>query len=105
MFARGVSWNTTFANNNAEEERVASFGFGREVRRADIAAEMAARRALMGIDGMENATPPDTLAAADGEEAHGPGWHESSWELRRGLDVREGIPPDLSLAEWRGLWA
>lgn len=31
------------------------------------------------------------------ESAQGPGWFESSWELRRGLEVREGPPPDAAL--------
>ena len=81
-----------------------SFGFGRDMRRADIAAEMAARRALMvmdGLDGQEPSPPPECGA----DESHGAGWHESSWELRHGLEVREGMPADLSLAEWRCLWA
>jgi hypothetical protein len=32
--------------------------------------------------------------------ASGPGWFESSWELGRGLEVREGLPANLGLAEW-----
>lgn len=30
----------------------------------------------------------------------GPGWYDSSWELLRGLDVREGLPGDASVHEW-----
>ena len=30
----------------------------------------------------------------------GPGWFESSWELVRGLEVREGLPGDARLNEW-----
>ncbi len=30
----------------------------------------------------------------------GPGWYDSSWELQRGLIVREGLPRDASLHEW-----
>ena len=38
---------------------------------------------------------------ADNErEAVGPGWFESSWDLMRGLVVREGTRTDLSLDEW-----
>ena len=31
---------------------------------------------------------------------HGPGWFDSSWELVRGLDVREGLPGNAGLNEW-----
>lgn len=81
-----------------------NIGFGRDMRHADMAAEMAARRALMATGGGDAQELPE---AAEGsrDEPHGPGWHESSWELRRGLEVREGMPADLSLAEWRCLWA
>jgi len=30
----------------------------------------------------------------------GPGWYDSSWDLRRGLIVREGLPADAKLHEW-----
>jgi hypothetical protein len=30
----------------------------------------------------------------------GAGWHESSRELRQGLDVVEGLPADPQLHEW-----
>jgi len=33
----------------------------------------------------------------------GPGWYESSWDLKRGLDVREGLPADVQLNEWIAL--
>jgi len=41
--------------------------------------------------------------ADDGAEEPGPqghGWFDSSWELVRGLDVREGLPGDAGLYEW-----
>lgn len=79
-------------------------GFGRDMRRADIAAEMAARRALMDAGSADAQGLPEA-AGCSHDEPHGAGWHESSWELRRGLEVREGMPADLSLAEWRCLWA
>ena len=51
-----------------------------------------------------------TLAAlreADGDApspqeslASGPGWFDSSWDLRRGLEVREGLPANASVSEW-----
>ncbi len=45
----------------------------------------------------------DAGDAGDGAEApgpHGPGWFDSSWELVRGLDVREGLPGDAGVYEW-----
>ena len=30
----------------------------------------------------------------------GPGWFESSWDLRRGLEVREGGAADAGLRTW-----
>jgi len=32
--------------------------------------------------------------------AGGPGWFDSSWDLHRGLDVREGLPANASVSEW-----
>ena len=41
------------------------------------------------------------LAALAADDAlAGPGWFESSWDLKRGLDVVEGAPADVSLDEW-----
>jgi hypothetical protein len=37
-------------------------------------------------------------------ERHGPGWFESSWDLQRGLDVREGLPSDCRWQEWVEAW-
>ena len=49
------------------------------------------------IDGPADGPAPsgETLPAA------GPGWYESSWELRRGLlVVHEALPADAPLHEW-----
>ena len=44
-------------------------------------------------------------ARADRSAAsQGPGWFESSWELIRGLEVREGPPSDTRLVEWLAAW-
>jgi len=51
---------------------------------------------------------PSERAAADPTRAagealatlRGPGWFESSWDLRAGLEVREGWPDDVRLDEW-----
>ncbi len=37
-------------------------------------------------------------------EPMGPGWHDSSWMLRRGLDVIEGLPPEAIPPEWEWRW-
>ena len=34
------------------------------------------------------------------EAPRGPGWFDSSWDLVRGLEVREGLPSDARLHEW-----
>ena len=34
----------------------------------------------------------------------GPGWFDSSWELRTGLQVKEGLPSDLPLHGWIETW-
>jgi hypothetical protein len=34
----------------------------------------------------------------------GPGWLDSSWELRSGLQVKEGMPADLPLQGWIETW-
>jgi hypothetical protein len=34
----------------------------------------------------------------------GPGWFDSSWELRCGLQVEEGLPADLPLNGWIEAW-
>ena len=34
------------------------------------------------------------------DRQRGPGWFDSSWDLQRGLEVREGLPGDPQLNEW-----
>lgn len=47
----------------------------------------------------------DELPANDAAELpKGPGWFDSSWDLQRGLDVREGLPGDAQLHEWLEAW-
>lgn len=43
-------------------------------------------------------------ANEDVELTKGPGWFDSSWDLRRGLEVREGLPGDAQLHEWLEVW-
>ena len=49
------------------------------------------------------------LAASDedwsiDQEPMGPGWHDSSWMLKKGLDVIEGPPPEAVPPEWQWRW-
>lgn len=41
---------------------------------------------------------------AEPEVPRGPGWFDSSWDLVRGLEVREGLPGDAQLHEWLEAW-
>jgi hypothetical protein len=34
----------------------------------------------------------------------GPGWFDSSWDLRRGCEVKEGWPGDAGLRDWIESW-
>jgi hypothetical protein len=47
----------------------------------------------------ETTTPPPRRPAPCG-----PGWFDSSWELRAGLRVEEGLPADLPLHGWLEAW-
>ena len=40
------------------------------------------------------------LEALEEDRVRGPGWFDSSWDLRCGLEVREGLPADAKLNEW-----
>jgi len=47
----------------------------------------------------------DELPVHDEPElTKGPGWFDSSWDLVRGLEVREGLPGDAQLHEWLEAW-
>ncbi len=47
-------------------------------------------------------------AAKDGwsieREPMGTGWHDSSWMLRKGLDVSECVEPEAIPPEWQWRW-
>ena len=61
-------------------------------------------------EGIEPGRPPSIfqvctlhtpeLVGATAEPPRGPGWFESSWDLIRGLEVREGLPGDARWHEW-----
>jgi hypothetical protein len=38
------------------------------------------------------------------EEPMGSGWHDSSWMLKKGLDVIEGLPPGAAPPDWAWAW-
>jgi hypothetical protein len=46
------------------------------------------------------ALPPAACGGLSADGRRGPGWFESSWDLQRGLEVREGLPDDAKLQEW-----
>ena len=48
----------------------------------------------------ESASNPSGLRSASGEGRRAPGWFDSSWELRRGLEVREGLPEGIDFEQW-----
>jgi hypothetical protein len=58
-----------------------------------------ARRALHALDLAESAEA-ETCLADEEQATRGPGWFDSSWDLVRGLEVREGLPGDARLNEW-----
>jgi hypothetical protein len=43
---------------------------------------------------------PHRVAATPEGSRRGPGWFDSSWDLRQGLEVHEGLPADARLNEW-----
>jgi hypothetical protein len=47
---------------------------------------------------MARFSPPERAAH------RGPGWFDSSWDLTRGCEVREGWPVDATLREWIEGW-
>jgi len=60
-------------------------------RLAPHASAMAAA-SFVGVDAV--------LEPLEEDRVRGPGWFESSWDLRCGLEVREGLPADARLNEW-----
>jgi hypothetical protein len=47
---------------------------------------------------------PNETQPASRSRPVGPGWFDSSWELRSGLQVKEGLPADLPLQTWIESW-
>ena len=55
-----------------------------------------ARRTLAALERDDEIDP--------GDAPKGPGWFDSSFDLRRGLEVSEGLPGDAGLHEWLGVY-
>jgi hypothetical protein len=64
---------------------------------ASARAASAARAAVSAR--AASAVPLAELLEADDESPAGPGWYESSWDLRRGLEVCEA-PWSEAVAAW-----
>lgn len=77
-----------------------------------IMARMAFAAARADVDGAlvahELSLVPTEAGAASGwsidEEIMGTGWHDSSWMLKKGLDVIEGVPSSAIPPEWILRW-
>ena len=50
---------------------------------------------------MKTNDQPKKPAAGSTDRPPANGWHDSTWDLRRGLEVVEDIPFDLLPAEWQ----
>ncbi len=68
---------------------------------------MAHDFAELALVPVEGADPPNAFiqraapsVVGCGAAAAGPGWFDSSWDLRRGLEVKEGWPGDRALRAW-----
>lgn len=46
---------------------------------------------------LETVVSPASPPATDDRSS---GWFDSTWELQQGLDVAEGLPPDMPLEAW-----
>ena len=71
--------------------------FAVESKAFDAVIAQHSLRALKALETLRRAA--DDGSALD-DESLGPGWFDSSWELGKGLDVREGLPADAGLDEW-----
>ena len=70
---------------------------GEAIERRWLAASLRPGRAAVAEAPAEEPVAPLVETA---ESRRGPGWFESSWELRSGLEVQEGLPADLGTSEW-----
>jgi hypothetical protein len=76
-------------------------------RMANAVSPMRAARAPSEFDCHFALVPKDDVAYGHwsiDEEAMGETWHDSSWMLRKGLDVIEGIDLDPPPRAWARVW-
>ena len=87
--------------------RVAEGGSARRPRRTHATVERrcavpggpADRVAALSLPAAATGTA-DVAAVLAPDALRGPGWFESSWELKRGCEVSEGLPGDLAPNDW-----
>ena len=63
-------------------------------------SDCSRQRAIFGSCGSRLVRASET----DRPTPRGPGWFDSSWDLRRGCEVREGWPGDSHLRDWIECW-
>jgi hypothetical protein len=86
--------------------RFTATSHGSLAHRHGAAARLSGFLAMLRPRHPGSARAPLGAALAASEEAleedpvRGPGWFDSSWDLSRGLEVREGLPGDAKLNEW-----
>jgi hypothetical protein len=83
---------------------MAHMNFGGRAARPRIFERVIARKALRALQSLETLRRAAERESAPGDEPFGPGWFDSSWELGKGLDVREGLPAEAGLDEWLAVW-
>ena len=71
---------------------------GAQAARATLDAVVA-----LALVPMDSELRSDATWSID-QEAMGAGWHDSSWMLRKGLDVTEGVPLEAVPPEWQWRW-
>jgi len=62
---------------------------------------------MFQVAALPPSSPPIEVRRDEPTRPHhpaGPGWFDSSWELRCGLRVEEGLPSDLGVCAWIETW-
>lgn len=75
-------------------------GYSVQVQRQAVVSLRTLRALRLADDERVDGCLAEAQVAAPEMEPQGPGWFDSSWELGRGLEVREGLPGDARLNEW-----
>jgi hypothetical protein len=65
-----------------------------------ITLAIRSAHATLTLAALERADAQAPAGTGSRDAGAGPGWFDSSWDLERGLEVREGLPEDVSLDEW-----